>query len=350
MKRNVKVLTVIVIIASLSMGTRAQIKVANNKIGIGCDPDGGSYTLKLGGPVRMNNQALNYVHQVHFNDNVRFYDENNDSYLNFKYGDSGAGGIKFYDGNGTRQGYIYCDGNSTPAFGMLDGDGSWAVRIKKDTDTRFYVNGSQKMIIKSNGCVGIGKDPHYEYKLDIAGVVNATAHLTESDGRFKRDIKNYNGTSSDFYKLRPVTYKFKNFPNITDYTVEDTVRNDSLLAFGLPSTGLAKKRIAKTVEYDSRFKAKYNREREEIGYIAQEIRELYPDLVYENESGFLSVNYTGLIPIMQNAMREQQIEIEDQKKLNENQQQEIEQQKLLLQKQQAEIELLKKQMRQLLKQ
>lgn len=129
----------------------------SGNVGIGIAGRTDSYKLSVGGPIHMNNNSINYVTQLHFNDNVRFYDEGNDSYLNFKYGDMGAGGIKFYDGNGTRQGYIYSDGNATnPSFGLLDGDGNWTVHTRKDDYVRFLVNNSEKMRINTSGNIGIG--------------------------------------------------------------------------------------------------------------------------------------------------------------------------------------------------
>jgi len=79
----------------------------------------------------MQNKEINYLSQLHFNDNIRFYDEGNDSYLNFKYGDSNAGGIKFYNGGGTRKGYLYADNTG---FGLLDNDGNWAVLTQTGTN------------------------------------------------------------------------------------------------------------------------------------------------------------------------------------------------------------------------
>ena len=37
---------------------------------------------------RTNNESIDYLNQLHFNANVRFYDSSDDSYLNYKYGDS----------------------------------------------------------------------------------------------------------------------------------------------------------------------------------------------------------------------------------------------------------------------
>jgi len=87
--------------------------------------------LNMGRSINLANNSLDYVSQLHFNDNVRFYGDGNDSYLNFKYGDSNAGGIKVLNGSGTLRGYIYGDNS---AFGLLDSDGQWSVRSQTGTN------------------------------------------------------------------------------------------------------------------------------------------------------------------------------------------------------------------------
>ena len=42
-----------------------------------------------------------------------------------------------------------------------------------------------------------------------------------------------------------------------------------------------------------------------VGFIAQEIQKSYPNLVSEDEKGYLSLNYTEFIPLIINAMKEQ---------------------------------------------
>ena len=80
-----------------------------------------------GKSLSMDNGSIDYVSQLHFNDNVRFYDEGNNQYLNYKWGNSGAGGIKFVDGDNTLQGYVY--GSGTGSFGLLDSGSNWKVRV-----------------------------------------------------------------------------------------------------------------------------------------------------------------------------------------------------------------------------
>jgi len=50
---------------------------------------------------------------------------------------------------------------------------------------------------------------------------------------------------------------------------------------------------------------------EKIGLLAQDIQKVFPELVKESgdEDGTLSINYQGLVPILINAIKEQQIEL-----------------------------------------
>ncbi len=51
---------------------------------------------------------------------------------------------------------------------------------------------------------------------------------------------------------------------------------------------------------------------EKIGLLAQDIQKVFPELVKESgdEDGTLSINYQGLVPILINAIKEQQIELQ----------------------------------------
>ena len=59
----------------------------------------------------------------------------------------------------------------------------------------------------------------------------------------------------------------------------------------------------------------------QYGFIAQEIEKVIPELVSEDSDGYKTVNYIGVIPVLTQAMQEQQKEIEqlkdENKKLNE---------------------------------
>jgi hypothetical protein len=95
-------------------------------LGTGANTSGG-YRLNMGGGIDMNNHGVDYVSQLHFQDNVRFYDNGDDSLLNFKYGDANTGGIRILNGSATHKGTIYADNSG---FGLLDNDSQWAIRTQ----------------------------------------------------------------------------------------------------------------------------------------------------------------------------------------------------------------------------
>ena len=49
--------------------------------------------------------------------------------------------------------------------------------------------------------------------------------------------------------------------------------------------------------------------KQKIGVLAQEIQEVFPELVSEDDNEMLAVNYQGLVPVLINALKEQQNEI-----------------------------------------
>ena len=45
--------------------------------------------------------------------------------------------------------------------------------------------------------------------------------------------------------------------------------------------------------------------KQKIGVLAQEIQEVFPELVSEDDNEMLAVNYQGLLPVLINALKEQ---------------------------------------------
>jgi FtsZ-binding cell division protein ZapB len=67
----------------------------------------------------------------------------------------------------------------------------------------------------------------------------------------------------------------------------------------------------KTYNWSSEFQKKTGVDNgRHIGFIAQEIREVLPELVIEDENRQLGVNYTELIPVLVEAIKEQQNQID----------------------------------------
>ena len=51
-------------------------------------------------------------------------------------------------------------------------------------------------------------------------------------------------------------------------------------------------------------------QKKHYGLIAQDLQRIYPDLVYENDNGYLSVNYTELIPLLIQSIKELKDEVD----------------------------------------
>jgi hypothetical protein len=47
------------------------------------------------------------------------------------------------------------------------------------------------------------------------------------------------------------------------------------------------------------------------GLLAQDLQKLYPDLVYESDNGYLSINYIGIIPLLIQSIKELKAEVDE---------------------------------------
>ncbi len=82
-----------------------------------------------------------------------------------------------------------------------------------------------------------------------------------------------------------------------------------------------------------------------FGFIAQEVEPILPDLVYtDSTSGLKSLNYIGIIPLVVEAIKEQQNQLSQLKSETIRSQQELHQKDLQLERKTNEIEALKKEM------
>lgn len=55
--------------------------------------------------------------------------------------------------------------------------------------------------------------------------------------------------------------------------------------------------------------------RKRLGFVAQEVQELFPELVEEDKEGYMYVDYVGLIPVLVESVKEQQEQIDELLKL-----------------------------------
>ena len=86
-----------------------------------------------------------------------------------------------------------------------------------------------------------------------------------------------------------------------------TVSSDARLKANIVSLGAT---LSKLLNIDGKTYTVKKNGAQKIGVLAQDIQEVFPELVSEDNEGMLSVNYQGFIPVLINALKEQQKEIE----------------------------------------
>jgi hypothetical protein len=131
------------------------------------------------------------------------------------------------------------------------------------------------MTLAGTGNVGVGViNPSVKFQVagdaTITGKFNSNGIQESSDIRFKKNITPLSNALENILKLEGVSYNWKQeeFPD----------RN-----FGTQT---------------------------EIGVIAQEIEKVYPELVATDKEGYKSVQYSHLVPVLIEAIKEQQALIE----------------------------------------
>ena len=147
--------------------------------------------------------------------------------------------------------------------------------------------------------------------------------LVTSDRRFKKNIKGINNAMSSLKKLNGVSF---------DYIMNEGQQSDSqspaiekqsngqIAAQTTNTVGTSSGGDVKLTEKELRDKVKmekYERLRAEaaknhLGLIAQDVQSVFPELVKEDTAGYLYVDYIGLIPVIIEALKEQQSTIDAQ--------------------------------------
>ena len=161
--------------------------------------------------------------------------------------------------------------------------------------------GNYKLFIDQTGKIGIGRKPT-TYALEVNGRVWTTQGLLiTSDERLKRNILNINSTYLS--RLKRLQGKF-----YEKQIVSEADRRKEV------ATMIAQGKISKE-DAQSALAAPFNQSgsnayKKEFGFIAQEVKELFPELVEQDTEGIYAVNYTGLIPVLVEAIKELQAKVE----------------------------------------
>lgn len=107
-----------------------------------------------------------------------------------------------------------------------------------------------------------------------------------------------------------------------------TLASDMRLKSNIMTLGAT---MSKLLQIDGKSYTFKDSGKKSVGVLAQEIQEQFPDLVVERQDGMLTVNYQGLIPILINAIKEQNLELENAIKANQELEARIERLESLIQ-------------------
>jgi hypothetical protein len=189
--------------------------------------------------------------------------------------------------SGTIRAHQYCDyaGNncsSAPSGGVATNDrivsGTTSMIVNNNTSATISTNGVQRLIVGTNGNIGMGVQPVTGYGLAVSGTTAFYGDIMHtgdiygtSDARLKTDVSNLSSSMDTLMGLRPVSFEFRNRPGHLEY-----------------------------------------------GFIAQEVQKLYPNLVHtaKDASRTLSVNYNGFIAPVVQGLKEVNTDVQQLKQEN----------------------------------
>jgi hypothetical protein len=130
--------------------------------------------------------------------------------------------------------------------------GNTAISFRPD-----YVNADAAMTIEPGGDVGIGTmDP--DYKLDVDGTIRGD-NVSASDIRWKKNIDPIEGSLEKVKQLQGVHYDWK-----------DENKDQS----------------------------------RQIGFIAQDVEKIFPELVKTDDKGYKSMNYSKVVTVLVESVKE----------------------------------------------
>ena len=143
----------------------------------------------------------------------------------------------------------------------------------------FYTNATNRLAITNAGRVGIG-NTNPGYALDVTGdinargVVRANGTALTSDARYKTNVATLNKALENVLDLRGVSYDWDR----------------------------------------AKWPAKNFSDTRQIGFIAQEIEKIFPELVLTDKEGYKSVNYVGVVPVAIEAIKALNARVDAQKR------------------------------------
>ena len=135
-----------------------------------------------------------------------------------------------------------------------------------------------------------GNDFHFNCNVLASNIAVA------SDSRFKTDITPLESSLQNITSLSPVSYKL--LPRFGENAVGGSGASEAI-----PAGALSEKEL-RDIEYFNKFHQSLENDGPHFGFLAQEVKEIYPELVHTDGNGYMYIDYIGMIPLLVNAIGE----------------------------------------------
>jgi hypothetical protein len=163
--------------------------------------------------------------------------------------------------------------------------------------------GGSCFTVRANGNTGIfNSNPSVAFEIGSSSSIRQMKVngniVFGSDMRMKENIRKLSGSLSQLNKLQSVAYNFKE-------EKKEEIIPEKLIKAGVNIDSF-KAEISKAPKTNEDLL-----KRNFYGFLAQDVQKLFPDLVYTDDAGMLSVDYIGIIPLLLSGLQEQQQLIDD---------------------------------------
>ena len=293
MRTKVLFVAMLFVASMFSSQLNAQLKIAEN----------GNVGIKTGNYVPQSNLTIGAATGL---SSAKLYVYDSGVGVSHQYGIYSSFNCR--NGGGKYAVYGYCTGSGGSVVGvkgeaMVDSDisvptiGVYGIGRGSNTGKNYGVFGTLKSGSDNGAGIYGTSDEVYQqitnrYAGYFRGLTNINGDLlytqsyATSDARLKTNIVGIrNDATSKLKELHPVQFQWQ---QVEDVTVEDTIT-------------IRTPHFSSDMDFDKKH----------YGLLAQDVQKLFPDMVKENGDGYLSVNYTELIPLLVQAIQELSAKVEE---------------------------------------
>ena len=166
--------------------------------------------------------------------------------------------------------------------------------LGNDNSDQLWLHGKRGTYLTMGSSLGSNDtiaffDPSRSTAFTFNVNVNATGIYVPSDERYKENIEPVEDVLQSLMTLEPVSYNLKSHSAMAPVILDGTKESEEI------------DRYYRALEQGS---ARY-------GFLAQNVKDVFPELVHTDNNGYMSVDYIGLIPSLVQSINELRAELDE---------------------------------------